>query len=328
MWVPPAVVLRPLGVGERLDATFKIWARNFVAMAKAMLVIAIPVGIIEALVTLSEQSSTTTTTIGGSSFNEPGNTAAVLGGNAVILVVGVLAAALAVTTLFGIIGNSYLGQPVDWRQALRNGFRRMLSAVWISFLIGVAFVVPIFVAVFLIVLVAQAGSVAAGLGGFVLGGATLCFVVWFYTCSRLAIPVLMLEDVRGVAAIRRGFRLVRGTWWSVFGTLFLMELIVVVGAGLVGGIFGVITVAAHGDTTTLVVVNFFIRTISLVVFTPLSACLAVVLTIDMRVRKEGFDIEFMAASMGGTAGPGALSFLRPRPVYPPYAGGYPPAYGG
>ena len=40
-WGAPPVYLRPLGVGERIDAAFKLWSRNFLSMAKAMLVIAV-----------------------------------------------------------------------------------------------------------------------------------------------------------------------------------------------------------------------------------------------------------------------------------------------
>src|SRR5271157_5181926 len=112
-------MLRPLGVGERIDAAFKIWTRNFLPMAKAMLVIAVPAGIVEALVTLSMQPDTTTTQIGSTSFTtSTGNGAAVLGGTAVNLVIGVFVSALSITTLFSIVANAYLGKKVDWREAL------------------------------------------------------------------------------------------------------------------------------------------------------------------------------------------------------------------
>ena len=326
MWVPPQRVLRPLGVGERIDATFKIWGRNFLSMAKAMLIIAIPAGIIEALVVVSEQSSVTTTSVGSSTFTTPTDTSTVLGGDAINLVIGLFVGALAITTLFGIIISSYLGQPISWRQALRNGFRRMLSALWISILTFVVFFVPLAVGVVGIVFISQIGGVAEGIGDFVVGAAMLCWVVWFWVVSRLAIPLLMLENVRGASAIQRGIRLVKGSWWSVFGTNLLMELMVVVAGAVLGGIFAAVLLSAHGDTTTLFIIDTLLRAISLVIFTPLVACLAVVITVDMRVRKEGFDIEFMAASLGATTGPGALSFMRPGPGQFPYPGG--PPYAG
>lgn len=338
-------MLRPLGVGERIDAAFKIWTRNLLPMAKAMLVIAIPAGIIEALVTLSMQGNTTTTQIGSSPLTTTtGDNASVLGGTLVNLLIGVLVAALSITTLFSIVANAYLGQKVDWRQALRVGASRMLSAIWISILVGLLLILPIaVVAVIIVVTAALHSGLGVAIFAVLLGIPAFLLLIYFDVCTRLATPVLMLENVRGTAAIRRALRLVRGSWWSVFGTLLLMALLVGIGDAIVGVAFGAIILAGHGDPTTTVVANFFLRTIVLVVFTPLSAALYVVLTIDMRVRKEGFDIEFLAASTGESAGPGALSFIRPQMGYgygPPGAygapgpgaygppGGYgPPAYG-
>ena len=318
MWTPPPVMLRPLGVGERIDAAFKIWTRNFLPMAKAMLVIAVPAGIIEALISLSIQPSATTTQIGGTTLTTSSSDgASVLGGSAANLVIGLFVAALSITTLFRIVGNAYLGQPVDWREALRTGLRRMLSAVWISILIGVAVAAILVVVVLFVVVDRTAGAPAAAITGVVLGLLAIGLIVWFTTGAHLATPVLMLENVRGAKAIRRGVRLVRGTWWSVFGTVVLMTLIVAFAGGLIGALFAVVIVAGHGDPVTDVISNFFLHTITLVVFTPLSAALYVVLTIDMRVRKEGFDIEFLAATMGSSAGPGALSFIRPPSMFPP-----------
>src|ERR1700685_3028886 len=67
MWSPSPPVLRPLGVGERLDASFKIFGRNFLAMAKAVLVIAIPASVLEVVITLSTalpQSTSTSSLFG------------------------------------------------------------------------------------------------------------------------------------------------------------------------------------------------------------------------------------------------------------------------
>ncbi len=330
-WGAPPVYLRPLGVGERIDAAFKLWSRNFLSMAKAMLVIAVPAGLVEALISLSTEPSTTTNQLGSSTVTTPtGDSAAVLGGTAIELVLGLLISALAIATLFRIIANAYLGQPVDWRSALRAGLTRMLSALWISVIIALVAVVVVAVVVLLIVVAARGASPGlAVLVGFVLGVPAVGFLIWFTVGARLATPVLMLENVRGTAAVRRGLRLVRGTWWSVFGTLFLMDILVGIASGVLTAIFGVVIVAGHGDPVTTVIADFFLRTITLVVLTPLTASLYMVLTIDMRVRKEGFDIQLLSERMGTAAGPGALSFIRPPGAYG-QPGGYPPppgAYG-
>jgi hypothetical protein len=311
-------MLRPLGVSERIDAAFKIWTKNFLAMAKAMLVIGVPAGVIEGLVTLSVPSNTTTSTnpFGSqTATTSASHSAAVLGGTAVNLVIGVFVGALAITTLYGIIGNAYLGQPVVWRDALRKGVRRIWSAIWISILVGLVSLLPIVAVVAVVVVLATSGAHGAAVGaGIVLGLSALVLVIWFVVSAHLATPVMMLEDVRGSAAIRRAIRLVRGSWWSVFGTLFLMGLITGVASSILGAIFVAVVLAFQGGHVATDIANFVLRTVILVVFTPLSASLAVVITIDMRVRKEGFDIEYLATSMGTVPGSDALSFLKPAVV--------------
>ncbi len=339
-WMPQPLMLRPLGVGERIDATFKIWGRNFLAMAKAMLVIAVPAGVVEAIVSLSSSTSSTTQFNSDSLTTTSTDRSAALGGQTVNLVINFLVAAIAIATLYRIIGDAYLGQPVNWRRALRAGARRMLSAAWISILVALLAALPVLVVVLAVVAAVAAGSHGfAVLLGVVLGLGTIVGLVWFVVSTRLATPVMMLENVRGAAAIRRSISLVRGSWWSVFGTLFLMELIVLIASSVLSVLLVAVAVASSGDPVATAVINFIVNTVKLVIFTPLTASLAVVLTIDMRVRKEGFDLEFLAASMGTAAGPNALSFIRPQPPYgqAPYGqpgGGYgqppygpPPAYG-
>lgn len=341
MWTPPPGMLRPLGVGERIDASFKIWGRNFVSMAKAMLVIAIPAGIVQALIEASTTTTATTTNVGSSSLavssTSSSTSSTFVGGSFLSLLIGVVVAALSITTMFRIVADACLGQPVDWRQALRAGLGRMLSAIWISILIGLVFAAVVLAVVLVFVIPAAAGNHGVGiLAAAVIGLGGMVFLLWFYICAHLATPLLMLENVRGRKAITRAIRLVRGSWWSVFGTVLLMGLIVSVGGFAVGIVFLVLLLAAHGDTTATIAINFLLRTVSLVIFTPLSASIAVILAIDMRVRKEGFDIQHLAATLGTSAQPPPGSFTHvpygppgaPGPRPPGSGGPYPPPAGG
>ena len=197
------------------------------------------------------------------------------------------------------------------------GLSRMLSAIWISILIGFVFIVVLLAVVLVFVIPAAAGNHAVGiLAAIVIGLAAVVFLLWFYVCAHLATPLLMLENARGRKAIARATHLVRGSWWSVFGTMLLMGLIVSVGGIAVGVLFAVLLLAAHGDTTATIAINFLVRTVSLVIFTPLSSSIAVILAIDMRVRKEGFDIQYLAATLGTSAQPPPGSFIR-MPYGPP-----------
>ncbi|HXZ61931.1 MAG TPA: hypothetical protein VEG62_04245, partial [Acidimicrobiales bacterium] len=121
MGLPAVPQLRPLGLGERLDAAFKIFGRSFVPMAKAVLVIAVPAGVIDALITTSTalpaNSGTGQTVFGtGSTVSvHAGDTSAYFAGLFVVFLVSEVVTAVATATCYRIIASVYLGQPVAWR---------------------------------------------------------------------------------------------------------------------------------------------------------------------------------------------------------------------
>ncbi len=328
----PSRMLRPLGVGERLDATFKIYGRNLLPMAKAMLIIAVPVGILDALVRASTYHTVTTTAFTGSrtATVATSNVSTVAGADLVVFVVGLVATALGSAAVFRIIVTAYLGEPVGWKEALKFGFTKILSVLWISFLVQVATWGPLVAIGLAVVLAAAAHATGvAVLLGVLLGIGWVVFAVWFYVNTVLAIPCLMLEDARGIAAIRRAFTLVRGYWWSAFGTLLLAELIVIVASFAVGIAFAIVLVASRGSLTGTLIANFLLQTIESVFFLPFTSVVLVVLMIDFKVRKEGFDIQLLAAGLGAAPTANALSFLKPQgpPGYWPQPGYGPQGYG-
>ena len=327
MWSPTPPTLRPLGVGERLDASFKIYGRNFLSMAKATLVIAIPAGVVEVLIQLSTAlpKSTTSTGLFGTSTVQASASDhwTYAAGVFLLLVVAEITTAVATAICFLIITGSYLGQPVGWRQALKNGASRTHSIAWVLVLILLAIVVPgVVIAVVVALLAVLHVAALTILFGVLAGLAWFVYVVWFSVCTRLAVPTLMIEDIRGSKALRRSLRLCRGQWWSVFGTQFLASLIAEIFSVVLGIVTVVAVLTSHNNTTTNAIVSFFTRTASLTVITPFSAAVLVIISIDLRVRKEGFDIQVLASHMGMAPTSAALSFLKVPPGY-----GYPPPQG-
>ena len=318
MWPAQAVRLRPLGVGERIDAAIKIVRANFLTLAKAALVVAVPSGLVVAIISVSVRSSSEQPVLTDTTSN---TVYPALGAELLTLVITLIVSALVTAVCFRIIANAYLGQPADWREALRFGWSRLLPVIWISLLTYVG-VVLVVLAIAVLIAIAVAlhvvvftvfFSVVLALGGFVA-------TIWFLVASRLAVPVLLLENIRGIKAIRRALRLCRGYWWSVFGTQFLAGLLVGVASLVVALVIGAIFSVFHGTTISSVVDGFLVQTIDYVVFAPFSAAILVVLAIDLRVRKEGFDIELLSAQMGVPLTESALFFTKPSP-----GGGYGPA---
>ena len=328
MSYPTGPQLRPLGVGERLDASFKIFGRSFLPMAKAVLVVAVPAGILDALIAISTSPQRTTVTgpFGTTTTTGVTNGWSYGAGLFAVLVISEVVTAIATASCYRIIGSSYLGQDMDWRRALREGSARFFSILWLVVLILFALVVPAAGVVVLAVIPAAAHIPALAVVMAVLGGiGWVVFAVWFGTCTRLAVPTLMIEDIRGWKAVRRSLRLCRGHWWSVFGTQLLAYLIVGVLTVVLGVVTAVVAVASHDSTTAAAVVSFFTRTASLTIATPFTAAVLVVIAIDLRVRKEGFDLQLLASHMGVAPTRAALDFIRPLPP-PPWGGAGPAAW--
>ena len=320
MWPAQAVNLRPLGVGERIDAAIKIVRANFSTLARASLVVAIPSGIVVAIIAASVSASEQNATDTGVSRD----LYTALGGELLTLVITLVVSAFVTAVCFRVIANAYLGQRAEWREALRFGWSRLLAVIWVSALTYLAIVVgALAIAALIAITVAIHIAALTVLFAVVLGIAGFVAMVWFLVASRLAVPVLMLEDIRGIKAIRRALTLCRGYWWSVFGTQFLAGLLVSIASAVVAVVLDAIFSAFHGGTTMSVVSGFFVQTIDYVVFAPFSAAILVVLTIDLRVRKEGFDIQLLSAQMGVPPTPSALFFTKPAPAGP-YGTGYPP----
>ena len=82
----------------------------------------------------------------------------------------------------------------------------------------------------------------------------------------------MIENVRGIKAIRRSIRLCRGMWWSVFGTLLLASLITGVFSIVVTIVSLVIVSVSHDSTVAVNIGDFFTRTISLACLLYTSRC--------------------------------------------------------
>jgi hypothetical protein len=320
-----ATQLRPLGVGERIDAGIKLYVRSCRALAPALLVVAVPIALVDAA--LAAWTATTLRAhpfvvhnVDGSLSFHTGNLDRAIGAFVVTYAVTLALWVPGKAIAYRAFADTYLGRPSTWRSALSGGLRRVGSLYWIDLLTDAVFLAAI--ACFTAVAVALAPLHAVGI---VLLLPTICllfvFLVWWATSCRLVGPTLMLEDLRGWRTVRRSVTLVRGTWWSVFGTVLLSGLLFVI-------VSSVLNLVASAIVTLLVSSSnvgrhsFFVtllqQLLSIVVFIPLTGAISTVLTVDMRVRKEGLDLAMLSDALDGTTAPGTYDFLpRPRMVYVP-----------
>ena len=311
----PAPRLRPLGIGEILDVGIKVYTRNALSLFKIVVFVVLPAQIVVNAVEVSALPNGISVSSGGSfgpSFSPNGSepvTNHQLGvfvtGWVAALLISFVAGQLAQAGCFRAVADAYLGEEVSWRSSLRYALRRLPA------LVGLAIASGIFAALGLILCV---------IPGIYLWGA-------FY----VAVPVLLVEGSGPLRSLGRSRELVRGRWWGTFGVAIVGYLLVaIVGAALSGLIVGLAFANPARNTVTGFILTTFAATLGSMLSTPAAAAFATVLYIDLRVRKEGFDLLLLARGLGVEREPGqeppsfipppAQATAAPPPFWPPPPG--------
>ena len=271
--------LRPLGIGEMLDAAIKIFTRHWRPLALSVIGLVLPVQILAVLVTASiaPESLDLTTSETGVSRDE--ETEFLLSQLAIGLL-SFLSVLLATATCFKAVADAYLGVEPDWRRSLKFAARRLFGLVGLAVL----------------------GFLAVGI-------ATLLLIlpgIWLFVMYAVAVPALLLERIGPVAALRRSFRLVKGRWWATFGVLLVGYMLAsIVGAIVQSVITLVPSLVADGNTAALAFGSAVGGTVGAVITTPYSAAVVALLYFDLRVRKEGLDLQLLADDAGVRRDPDA-----------------------
>jgi hypothetical protein len=273
--------LRPLDIGQKIDAAIKLTTRNFGTLATIVLLVAAPVQILTVLVTLSTlpEDYTVGDSFGGGTASPDTGVDVSTGywvGLAIVTLLSMFVYLLTTAGCFKAIGHAYLGEKIDWRESLGFAMKRLHSVLWVSILVGLA----------------------------VIGGVFLIFVgaIWLGVAFSLALPALLLENKKGTDALGRSYNLIKGRWWRTFGLLLAGYTLASVISGIVQGILAALMFVAVGDDSALsVVLSGLAGLAGQVITTPFVAALTVVLYFDLRVRKEAFDLQLLAQAMGGQA---------------------------
>jgi hypothetical protein len=289
--------LRPLGIGEILDVAIKITTRHWWTLARVVLVVVVPVQVLSALIDLSASEGLVT----GDGVLEDDEVGPFVAAVASSVVLGLLAQTVATGACFKTVADAYLGRVPSWRRSLAETFRRLHSIVWVSILV--------YVLGFL------------GLLALIIPG------IWLFISWTVAVPALLTEGVKGRRALGRSFRLVRGFWWRTFA-IVLVSLILagIVEAAITGALTGL--VFTSDSDLVAVVATGLASLLAGALTTPFVAAVTIVPYVDLRVRKEGFDLALLAARFGEPVGePAAGESLIPAPP-PPRAPWQPRTAGG
>ncbi|MGA7987778.1 MAG: glycerophosphoryl diester phosphodiesterase membrane domain-containing protein [Candidatus Dormiibacterota bacterium] len=298
---------RSMSVGEWLDATFSLYRRNFVLIASISAVVQIPY----ALLTLLVYEVTGLGAFVRSPFGNV-NTQTLTQAQATALLnslVGVLAVSLGLLVITAIVvlplgeaattravSDRYLDRPTTLRAAYGAAWHRLGSLITMSLILLGAYLCCVLAVVLVAVLFAAVG--AGAVGGAIVLLAVLAFIpiailVLVRTC--VAAPAIVLEKVSGWNGLQRSWNLIRGRFWPTFGRILLLGLISGIISGVLSAIFEL--PGSAFDPGNAFIYNQLASGLAAVFIGPITYIGVTLLYYDVRIRKEGFDIEMLASSL-------------------------------
>jgi len=305
---PGIVPLRPLGLGELLDGAFTGIRRNPKATLGLSAILMTIASVAEAVVSffiVGESAGLSTRAGGQISEAEATRLLGQLGGGlAIALVVSVIATTILTGLLTIVYGRAVLGESLTMGEAWRQVRPRLLRLLGVTVLVilimlvvlGIGFGVPIGIAA----AVPNAGTIILAV---LIGIAAIVAVLYLHTKLALAESAVVLENSGVIGALTRSFRLTNRSFWRVFGILLLTNIIATLLNSVIQTPFvvGQIPMTISDDPSTalqlLGVVTSTIGTIiATTVTTPFVAGVGVLLYVDLRMRREGLDLQLQTAA--------------------------------
>jgi hypothetical protein len=132
--------------------------------------------------------------------------------------------------------------------------------------------------------------------------------IYVYIALSFVPQVIVLENANVVTAIQRSWRLVQNQWWRTLGMNALVLLIaaIIVLPALVAG--EVLVFAGQPWAISNFATQFFTQGLSLI-YLPARLAALTLMYYDLRIRKEGYDLEVAVAERRAVLAP-----LTPAPV--------------
>jgi len=118
-------------------------------------------------------------------------------------------------------------------------------------------------------------------------------ILWMLSYS-LIVPAIVIEGQNSTSSLRRSRDLIQGYRGKTFCILLIVNLLQVVlggGVGVVAGIF------FSSETGSGAVLSSAMNNLLSIFLTPLGIIAAILLYYDMRIRKEGFDLEMLSRAL-------------------------------
>lgn len=305
---PGIIPLRPLTLGEIYDGAFRAVRSNpGVMFGLAAVVVGVTL-VLQTLATFGLMRRLESMMLGG----VPSLDAGALIGGFIGLLLSAALASLATLVYTGLaivsVSESVLGRKISLGELWRRARTQALRLVLLTFVQGAGGFVAL-LAIYAVALVLVVGIAGAGSDGnqsglvivvivvplLMIGAAVLAaFVI---VKLMLAPSVIMLEHTGVFASMARSWRLVKGHFWRLLGIMLLTMIIVTVAMSVVSVPISMVGGLIAGENiTALLIISSSANLLSSLIGIPLVAGVMALLYIDVRMRKEGLDIELAQAA--------------------------------
>jgi hypothetical protein len=308
-----------MSLGDMFDAAFKLYRQHFLTFIGIVALLQVPMLILQFLVqipyTQALQRFATRPPVPrpGQSFFDIFPIGELLPYYGLLIALSVVQYLVVYNLMTGALANaisrSYLGQPVSILGAYAFGFKRfvaLLAASLAPFAISLVFV-AITAGCALAALStlgvrpgeeANVGlAIVAVLGMFGVIVIMLLAMLFFYIRLLLATQAIVLEGHGPLAGLARSWRLVGQSFWRSLGIVILVFLFASIVSFIVqlpALLVLTFTGAILNNPVLYQSVNLLVAYLALIVVLPFQFIIFTLLYYDLRVRKEGYDLELMA----------------------------------
>lgn len=320
VYKPGIIPLRPLSIGDIYQGAFaaiKTNARTMFGFTAALLgvVLVISIGINYAIINLVLPNYLSPSSPYAAVFTSLSGSFSQLGGSLLQVLATVLLSGLIVVA----VSRSVLGRVASSKEVWERTKSKFLPLIGLNIITNIisGLMMIIGIVVFFVLLASVASTAKTDREflqdlGVSLVGLLILMVISALVSSYLSIkfsvasPAMVLENLGVFAAIGRSWSLTRGNFWRLFGINILTAIITSMVAGIfvgiadaLGAIFIVVGSSSPEDViaslNTTYILIMVMSTIAQLLILPFTSSVNALLYIDLRMRKEGLDVELRNA---------------------------------
>lgn len=273
----------PMSVGQILDRTFVLYKNNFARFIAIVAIVQVPASLLMILVRDVLPQLAISADADPLSLLLP-----TMIGLMLLLLLTALAQQLSIGALAKCVSESYLGNEATVGQVYRFVWPKLWRLFGVSLLVG---------------LIQFAGFMLLIVPGVI-------FSVWFILTSQ----TIVIEDRGAIEAMGRSKALVKANFWRILGLAVVIILITWIVSAIFtyAGILIAKFIKFENPLLSVLIAQPF-GLIGQVLAAPIGATAFVLLYYDLRIRKEGFDLEMLARSIGSQMSIPDVPPIRPEP---------------